>query len=85
MTDYGKVCGASRPQEIEITATSVFIASNIEEYTEEIDGETISGFKYDYVGYTKDEYLSTVAIANANAIKELADELAAAKILLGVE
>lgn len=85
MKNYGKVHGTSRPQEIEITATSVFVASNIEEHTKEIEGKTIQEYVYDYIGYGKDEYLSTVAIANANAIKELSDELAAAKILLGVE
>ena len=81
MTNYGKVKGAVRPNEIEITATSVFIASNIEFYTEVIEGETTQGYEYDYVGYDKVEYL----IKQNQDIKNLQEELAAAKILLGVE
>ena len=81
MINYGKVKGATRPKEIDITATSVFIASNIEFYTEVIEGESIQGYEYDYVEYDKDEYIQLLYSQS----KQLAEELAAAKILLGVE
>ena len=38
MISYGKIRGHSRPQEIEITASSVFVAENITPYTEEVEG-----------------------------------------------
>lgn len=85
MINYGRVKSSKRPEEMEITGTSVFIASNIEEYQVTIDGQTINGYEYDYVGYDKDEYLTTVAISNMHAINELQDELEATKILLGVD
>ena len=81
MKNYGIVYGSTEPQTIEITPTSVFVASNIEPYEEQIDGTTISGYKYNYVEYTKDEYL----LQQTNDIATLQEELAAAKVLLGVE
>lgn len=85
MINYGRVKSSNRPEELEITETSVFIASNIEEYEEELEGKTISGYEYDYTAYGKDEYLTTVALQNIQAIEELQDELEATKILLGVD
>lgn len=81
MKNYGMVYGSTEPQPIEITSTSVFIASNIEQYQEEIDGHQISGYKYNYVEYSKDEYL----LQQTNSLIELQEELTATKILLGVE
>lgn len=81
MKNYGIVYGSTQPQAIEITPTSVFIASNIEPYEEIIDDKTISGYKYNYIEYSKDEYL----LQQTNSIAALEEELAAAKVLLGVE
>ena len=63
MKNYGIVYGTTEPQPIEITSTSVFTASNVEPYTQEIEGKIIS----------------------AASIASLQEELAAAKVLLGVE
>ena len=57
MKDYGVIYGTVEPQPIEITATSVFIASNVEPYEEEDCEHTVSGYKYNYKEYDKDEYL----------------------------
>lgn len=81
MKNYGIVSGSIEPQAIEITPTSVFIASNVQPYEQEIDGHTISGYQYNYIEYTKDEYL----LQQTNSIAALQEELAAAKVLLGVE
>ena len=81
MKDYGIISGSIAPQAVEITPTSVYIATNIEPYSEEIDGHQISGYKYNYVEYSKDEYL----LQQTNSIAALEEELAAAKVLLGVE
>ena len=81
MKDYGIIKGAAEPQPIEITPTSVLIASEIEPYTEEIENHTMTGYKYHYIEYTKDEFL----LQQNTRIAELQEELAAAKILLGVE
>ena len=44
MVNYGKVKSSIRPQEIELTSDKVFVASNIEEYTENVDGREITGY-----------------------------------------
>ena len=69
-----KVRSSTRPQEVEIMANDVLIASNITPYEEEVDGHTRTGFEYECTRYTKDEY-----------IVMLAEQLQAAKILLGVD
>lgn len=81
MINYGKQFGYTEPQEIEITGTSVFVASNIQEVSREVEEHQITGYEYDLIQYTKDEYL----IQQASHIHSLEEELAAAKILLGVE
>ena len=81
MKDYGTISGSIEPQNIEITPTAVFVATNIQPYQEEIDGHQISGYRYNYVEYSKDEYL----LQQTNSIAALQEELAAAKVLLGVE
>ena len=81
MKDYGKVYSSIRPQDIEITDSAVFLASNIETYSKEFDGHTQEGYEYNLVEYTKDEYL----LNQSNKISSLEQELAAAKILLGVD
>lgn len=81
MKDYGIIYGTTEPSAIEITSNAVFIASDIEPYQEVIDEHTIQGFKYNYKEYTKDEYL----LQQSADIASLQEELAATKILLGVE
>lgn len=85
MINYGKIQSSERPQEIEITESKVFIAENITPYEKEIDEHFIQGFEYNYKEYTKDEYIQLMNEENSKAIANLQEELAAAKILLGVE
>ena len=84
MVNYGKIKGSVYPNEIEMTTNKVFVASDIEEYTETIDEREVSGYQYDYKEYTKDEYILLMAQNNAD-VAALREELEAAKILLGVE
>lgn len=81
MISYKNVHSNDKPQDIEITDTQVFLAKNIEEYSEVIEDHEVSGYKYDYFIYTKDEFL----LESASQIEDLKEELAATKILLGVE
>ena len=85
VTDYGRIQSTEKPQDIEMTETQVFVADNIEEYEKEMDGYLVQEFEYDYKSYTKDEYIQFLNDKNAKAIAALQEELAAAKILLGVE
>lgn len=81
MKDYGIIEGSVEPRPIEITSTSVFVASNVQPYEEEIGDHVVSGYRYNYKEYTKDEYL----LEQAASITSLQEELTAAKVLLGVE
>lgn len=85
MINYGKVKSKVRPPQVELTPNYVYVASNVESITEIIDEVEETAYQYDYVGYTKDEYINTMASSNAAALEELTDELAATKILLGVD
>lgn len=78
---HGKVHSSTRPQDVEITDTAVFVATNIQAYSKQIDDYTYNGFEYDWTEYTKDEYL----LQQGAQITSLQEELQAAKILLGVD
>lgn len=81
MINHGIQYSTSQPPEIEMTEQYVFIATNIEPYSKEIEDHVVSGYQYNYKQYTKDEYL----LMQGDKIAELSQELAAAKILLGVD
>ena len=76
-----KIRSSVRPNDVEFTPNSVLVASNITPYNEVVDGRTLSGFEYECTEYSKDEYL----LVQAGKVASLEEELAAAKILLGVE
>lgn len=72
------------PNSIEIFGNEVFIPLNVHEFNEQTEDGVISGYQYDCDIYTKDEYIILMA-QQTTRIAELEDELAAAKILLGVD
>lgn len=76
-----KVRSSIQPPIIEFLPNMVLINSNIVPYEEEVDGRILSGYEYDCEEYTKDEYLQM----QTDKINSLEQELAAAKILLGVD
>ena len=81
MKNHGKVQSLNQPQALEIKGEKVFVASNIETDSQSVGGYNVSGYKYDYIEYTKDEYIQLLSQQS----QQLAEELAATKILLGVE
>ena len=81
MKVYTKLRSSVQPQSVQITPNSVIVASDIQAYEEVIDGHTLAGFEYKGTEYTKDEYM----LLQDQKITSLEQELAAAKILLGVD
>lgn len=73
-----------QPDLMQILNNQVIIPINVHPFSETIDGELIEGYQYDCNVYSKDEYLVVIA-QQAKRITELEDQLAAAKILLGVD
>lgn len=68
MKDYGRVRGITRPAAVETTPEMVFVASNITPYTTTIDDKTEEGFEYNYISYTKDEYIQHLTQENTDNI-----------------
>lgn len=71
MVNYGKIRSSIAPKGIEVTDTKVFIAENIQEYSEDFDGLIVQGFEYDYVGYDKDEYIKHIGEQNNSLQQQL--------------
>ena len=85
MFNYGRIRSSVRPQEVEITSDAVYVAFNIEKITSTFDEKEIEEYEYNYIRYSKDEYIIKVQNDNTNKIAQLSEELQAAKIILGVE
>lgn len=81
MKNYGKMRSSQYPAGMEFTDNNVFVASNIEAYEKNFEGTIIKGYEYDYISYTKDEFL----MLQNQKVTALEEELAAAKIILGVD
>lgn len=81
MKIYNPVYSLTQPQEIELTDTKVFVASNVQQVTREVEGSQEQCYSYILTEYTKDEYITTTA----QTVAALQEELQATKILLGVE
>ena len=58
MINLGVQYSTSRPKEIEVTSDSVFMATNITPYQNIIEGRPMSGYSYNCLQYTKDEYIA---------------------------
>lgn len=81
MIRYEKVYSKNRPNAVEITPNAVYLAQDIVPYQETIDGQLVEGYQYTYIEYTRDEYI----LYQNEKIASLESELAATKILLGVD
>lgn len=64
MVNYGHIYSSEKPQEVEMTNTLVFVASNIQPFSRTLDDRTEIGFEYDCICYTKDEYIRQIDAAN---------------------
>lgn len=85
MINLGTTYSTEMPKTIEITDKKVFVAANIQPCEVEQDfGIRVSGYQFNLTEYDKDEYILLMAqqVAKVDALE---DELAAAKILLGVD
>lgn len=67
MIDYGKTRSTVKPDEIELTESKVFVASNIVPVDEPdtVDQPGFHGFEFDLKEYSKDEYIQIQAEKNA--------------------
>lgn len=74
MFSYGKVRSTVKPDEVEIRETKVFIASDIQEISENVGEENeFVGFEFDWREYEKDEYILLQAQQNSELAKQVTD------------
>lgn len=75
MINYGKTYSDERPEEVDVKETMVFVASNIEEVLipDPEREEDKTQYEFDYVGYTKDEYIKLMTDTNSNMNAQLLD------------
>jgi len=57
MINYGKVQSTVKPEPMVIDESSVWVHTNIQPVEETVGEETFSGWEFDMVQYTKDEYI----------------------------
>ena len=75
MKDYGRTRSTVRPEEKVIDEFSVWIASDIQEVSEEGvgDQEGFTGYEYNLVQYGKDEYIKMIDDKNADLEQQMTD------------
>lgn len=74
MVDYGTVRSTVKPDDVEIRETKVFIASNIQEVSENVGEENeFVGYEYGWQEYEKDEYILLQAQRNTTLEKQVVD------------
>jgi len=64
MISYGRTRSDTEPMTVQITETKVFVASNAEQYSEVIEGKTVTGWEFDYTEYEKNEYIQALKTEN---------------------
>ena len=66
MIDYGVQRSTALPQDVELTAYKVFVASNITEINEPSTGDDpgFTGYEFNLVEYGKDEYIRMIQQQN---------------------
>jgi len=57
MIDYGRQRSTVKPEPMVIDESSVWVHSNITPVEETVGEETFSGWEFNMVQYTKDEYI----------------------------
>lgn len=65
MVNYGKVRSTIKPESVVIDEYSVWQHTNIQEISENVGEENeFTGFEFDMIQYTKDEFILQQAAAN---------------------
>ena len=71
MKNHGQVRSTVEPLAVEITASKVFVASDIEEITVTMGEDTHVEFQFNLIEYDKDEYIRMMSDKNESVEQEL--------------
>ena len=75
MINYGVVQSRTLPKAVEITPDYVYVANNITSHDSIMEDVSVKTYEYEYIQYTKDEYISHITEENAQKIASLEEEL----------
>jgi hypothetical protein len=73
MINYGKTQSIVKPEPIKIDTFSVWVNTNIIAIEETVGEDMFSGYEYDMVQYTKDEYIKLLDTQLTDAQLALAE------------
>ena len=71
MIDYGKVRSTEKPEEKIIDEHSVWINTDISEIEEPVGEDTFTGWEFNQVQYSKDEYIKLMDDKNTDLETQL--------------
>ena len=69
MINYGKVFSSTMPPHVKVATKRVFVASDIKP----VESGDISGYEYNCIAYTKEEYIRLLSEQNDHLTSELLD------------
>ncbi|MDD3347325.1 hypothetical protein [Oscillibacter sp.] len=73
MKNFGVVKSTVKPSSLAIDDSSVWISSNITEITEPVGEDTFTGYQYELIQYSKDEYIQLLDTQMTNTQLALVD------------
>lgn len=73
MKNHGQTRRMDEPLAVEVTASKVFVASNIEQITVQDEEGSHTEYQYDLMEYDKDEYIHMMTEKDTSMEQELTD------------
>ena len=73
MKNHGQTRSMDEPLAVEVTASKVFVTSNVEQITVQDEEGSHTEYQYDLMEYDKDEYIHMMTEKDSNMEQELTD------------
>ena len=73
MKNYGLQRSAVEPKAVEITESKVFVATDIEQVTLNMDEQEVQEYQFNLVEYDKDEYIKIISEKNKELEQQMTD------------
>ena len=73
MKNYGLQRSVVEPSAVEITESKVFVATDIEQVTLNMDEQEVQEYQFNLVEYDKDEYIKIISEKNKELEQQMTD------------
>ena len=73
MKQYGTQRSTVKPEDVEITESKVFVATDIEQVTLNMDEQEVQEYQFNLVEYDKDEYIKIISEKNKELEQQMTD------------